>query len=298
MSVGQCFWLAISTPGAPDGRFYDIQRRTHGYEDWDVKHITLSDMVSAGRFTAEWAEQRRLQWGAGSAQYKNRVLGEFAASEEDSIVPLEWIEEANERWLEWSDAYGDSSVTIDKFAVDVARTGKDKIVFALGHGDVVVELRESEKESTMQTAAKGTALLNGNPNSIAIIDVMGVGAGTYDRMIEDHIERVFAFNSSKTTDRKDKSGNFGFLNVRSAAWWHLREILDPANGYSVALPPDDSLTGDLSTPKWIERSGAKIQVEGKDSIRKRLDGRSTNHGDAVVMLFWDELEQDLGMDFA
>lgn len=299
MSTGNCYWLAVSTPGAPDGRFYHIQRHAPGYEDWDVRHITLDDMIKAHVTTHEYSEQRARQWGRGSAQYKNRILGEFAASEEDAIIPLEWIEASNMRWLEWHDAYHDKAVTCDKFAIDVARTGADKIVFALGHADVVMELRESEKEGTMQTAAKGTALLNGHPNAIAIIDVMGVGAGTYDRMIEEpgHAERVFAFNSSKTTDRKDKSNQFGFLNVRSAAWWHLREMLDPANGYDLALPDDDELTGDLTTPKWVERSGAKIQVEGKDSIRKRI-GRSTNHGDAVVMLYWDELEQDLGMDFA
>jgi len=36
-------------------------------------------------------------------------------------------------------------------------------------------------------------------------------------------------------------------------------------------------------------SGARIQVEGKDTIKKRL-GRSTDYGDAVVMAFWEDRE--------
>jgi len=55
----------------------------------------------------------------------------------------------------------------------------------------------------------------------------------------------------------------------------------------VALPPDDLLTGDLTAPHWRVMSNARIQVEGKDEIKKRL-GRSTDDGDAVVMAFWED----------
>jgi rubrerythrin len=53
------------------------------------------------------------------------------------------------------------------------------------------------------------------------------------------------------------------------------------------LPPDDLLTGDLTTPHWRVMSGGRIQVESKDDIRKRL-GRSTDDGDAVVMAMWPQ----------
>jgi hypothetical protein len=57
----------------------------------------------------------------------------------------------------------------------------------------------------------------------------------------------------------------------------------------VALPPDDKLTGDLAAPRYKQASGGRLQVESKDDIKKRL-GRSTDHGDAVVMAFWREPE--------
>jgi len=72
--------------------------------------------------------------------------------------------------------------------------------------------------------------------------------------------------------------------TRAAAWWHLREMLDPAHGHAVALPPDDTLTGDLTAPHWKVQSGGKILIESKDDIRKRLR-RSTDAGDAVVQAF-------------
>ncbi len=96
---GEHYALALSTPGAAAGRFYDIHTRKPGYEDWCPIHITLEESIAAGRITQIWADQRLRQWGAESATYKCHVLGEFAG-EEDGVIPLAWIEAAIERGKE------------------------------------------------------------------------------------------------------------------------------------------------------------------------------------------------------
>lgn len=78
----------------------------------------------------------------------------------------------------------------------------------------------------------------------------------------------------------------GFANVRAAAWWWLREQLDPTFDAVLALPPDDLLTGDLASPRFSLTSGGKLLVEPKDEIRRRL-GRSPDSGDSVVMAVFD-----------
>ncbi|MGD0114331.1 MAG: hypothetical protein ABSD48_20935, partial [Armatimonadota bacterium] len=99
--------------------------------------------------------------------------------------------------------------------------------------------------------------------------------------------RVDAFNAGVSTKLLDISGEFGFTNCRSAAWWSMRELLDPANGHYIALPKDDLLIGDLTAPHWHTGLGGRLQIESKDQVKKRL-GRSTDCGDAVVMSFWKE----------
>ena len=47
---------------------------------------------------------RARQWGRDCAIYANRVLGEFHASDEDSVIPLSWVEAAVERWHLWDQA--------------------------------------------------------------------------------------------------------------------------------------------------------------------------------------------------
>ncbi len=282
--TGEALALAISTPGDPNGRFYDIHARRPGYEDWHARHVTLAEAIAAGRISEDWAEQRRKQWGEHSAAYVNRVLGDFHAGDEDSVVPLRWVELANERWTEWDTAGRPEVDGPHIVGVDVARSGEDKTVIAIRHGPVMVELRRSSKEDTMQTVGRVKGHLDTDPAATASVDIIGIGAGVYDRLREQGA-RVEPFTASAGTKKRDATNELGFANVRAAAWWTLREQLDPAAGSEVALPPDDLLLGDLTAPKWKILSGGKIAIESKDDIKKRI-GRSTDDGDAVVQSYW------------
>lgn len=298
----EAYALAISTPGEPNGRFFEICSRRPGTEDWDRRHVTKDEAIAAGRMSATWADARARQWGVSSAVYQNRVEGEFAASEDDSVIPLAWVEAA---MLRWRERHGEhltdwlEPTSLDVVGVDCSGTGSDRTVMARRHGDHAAPLERPPKSKghdgtddvgleEMATAGRIVAVLDANPQARAIVDAGGLGSGVTGRAREQlGRSRVIAFVASAGTKKRDRNGEFGFVNKRSAAWWHLRELLDPDFGSEVALPPDDELIGDLTAPHWREMSGGKIQVESKDDIRRRL-GRSTDAGDAVVQAFWDE----------
>lgn len=278
----EAFALAFSTPGEPAGRFYDIISRKPGYEDWWVRNVTKDELIAAGRMTTEWAEARKRQWGENDPRYLNRVEGLFAASSEDSTIPLAWIEAAQERWraLEASGDWGDMT----HLGVDVAEGGDDNTVLARRFGCAVRDLTVYETGDPLQTGSRAQAKLRPWPHATAVVDGIGLGSGTVAELRRER-QRVESFIASEGTRLKDKTGEFGFVNKRSAAWWGMRELLEPPS--NVALPPDDVLVGDLTAPKWREMAGGRIQVESKDDIRKRL-GRSPDRGDAVVMAFFVE----------
>jgi hypothetical protein len=285
--VANAYALALSTPGPPSGRFYDIHRRAPGYEDWWTRHVTLEEAVAAGRISRQWAEQRARQWGTDSAVYRNRVLGEFHASDEDSVIPLAWLEAAIERWHVWDRAGRPSPGGPLWTGVDVGRGG-DETVLAVRDGWAVV-LHANRKRDTMATVAMVQGL-----DGRAIIDVIGLGAGVYDRLREVHT-RPLSYAGSGKTSARDRSGKFGFVNVRSAAYWHLRELLDPAYEPTLALPPDDLMISDLTTPTWGVATGLppKYAVEVKDKVVERL-GRSPDRGDAIAMSLWADRHQGSG----
>lgn len=286
--------LAISTPGPPVGRFYDIHRRAPGLEDWWVRHVKVEEAIDAGRISQAWVDQRRKQWGADSALFANRVLGEFHASDEDSLIPLAWVDAAIERWRDWDDA-GRPELVIQHpqvISVDVARSGSDSTIIGQRIGWAITEFETHNREDTMKTAARVGPLIHDadddRPRVVGVIDTVGVGAGVYDRLRELKYP-VVAYTGSAKTDFRDRTGEYGFVNTRSAAYWNLRELLDPANDSILMLPPDDLMISDLTTPTWDITSGAppKIVVEKKDDVVARL-GRSPDRGDMVVMAFWYE----------
>ena len=79
----------------------------------------------------------------------------------------------------------------------------------------------------------------------------------------------------------DKTGLLHFLNKRAEMWWNGRQLLDPANGLQVALPPDKRLKSELTACAY-QPTPHGIKVESKDEVKKRLR-RSTDVADAVLM---------------
>jgi hypothetical protein len=304
------FALVISTPGSPQGRFYDIQSRKKGFQDWDVMHITFQAQVDAlegAKRDAKiaWANARREQWGEDSPMFKNHVLGEFADTGDDNIIPLEWVMAAVERWKKWRDrGFPEGEEWIGKknlraIGADIAGQGKDRTCLSFRMGYAIKEITFKHKASTMDTANKLMSLAGSWP--VIRIEADGMGVGVFDRCREIKTNQEQEYRNtvvqsviagSKTTS-KDKSGELGFWNMRSFLWWRMREMLEPGSGYDVMLPDDAELIGDLTTPKWELREGAgefkgRIKVEGKDDIRKRL-GRSTDAADAVIISLAEDI---------
>lgn len=294
MSAGNAYCLANSTPGKAEGRLYEIHTKRPGYEDWDTVHVTLEDAINAGRIKREWAEQRARQWGIHSPIYMNRVLGEFSTTDSDGVIPLEWLEAAQERWEDLNDAGLLEKSPLTAVSADVAsEEGIDKTIIARRHGNVLSRIKSYASIDTMETSGHVKSIFDSNPSSksryqqpIAVIDAIGVGTGVVDRLREQGIE-VDAFMGSQKALNQDKTGELSFLNRRAEAWWGLRDLLNPDFGAEIAIPGGDefaTLTGDLVAPKYEQTSRGDIKIEEKDEIKKRL-GRSPDEGDAVTMSF-------------
>ena len=121
-----------------------------------------------------------------------------------------------------------------------------------------------------------------------MLDEIGIGSSCYSHL-KNNVQglTVHGFNSANASMKRTRDGKLKFVNKRAEAWWRFREALEPNLGEPIALPPDQELLADLTTPRW-KLTGSGIQIESKDDIRKRL-GRSPDKGDAVVMA-WSEGE--------
>lgn len=275
----EAYVVAMSTPGAPSGRFYDIHQKRPGLEDWWVRHVTLEEAIAAGRISRDWADQRAKQWGKHSALYQGRVEGNFHTDDSDSVIPLAWVEAAVERWYEWDRAGRPATEGPTWTGVDVGRGGDESVLARRqGYAVTITTSRIRDTMAVVEDARK-------EPGR-CIVDVIGVGAGVFDRL-QQLKKRPVAYAGAGKSTLRDRSKEFGFTNTRSAAYWRLRELLDPDHGPVICLPPDDLLESDLTTPTWEVATGVppKIKVENKDDVVERL-GRSPDRGDAVCMAFY------------
>lgn len=280
--------LAISTPGEAIGRFYDIHKRKKGYTNWAVKHWTLDMVLAAGQTTPQWAADLLEAWGENDPRYLNKVKGEFADSDPRGVIPLSWVEAAQDRWAEWQESEARKRAILTAIGVDVGSgsEGGDRTTFAYAYDTVkidrVVYLPQGDPDmATMDAADSVVRDLSYNRSAEALVDVNGIGAGTGAR-IKMQGYKVRYFWAQKDTELTDQTGEVGFANWRSAGWWILREMLSPKRGLGICLPPDEMLTTDLITPRWHMNNSDQIQVETKELIRRRIS-RSTDAADAVIM---------------
>lgn len=309
--TGNAYVLALSTPGDPTGRFYEIFARKHGLQDWTPLAITLRDCVEAGQIPLKSVKNRLRQWGRDSRLFEAQILGIFPTKSVDALIPLNWIELANERWYEWRQTVIDAGLDrlttselvrkellppMDAVGSDVATGGRDSSLLAPRHGWIIPEIEIGSSDPT-ELGGRMVSMCRAAPGSTAIPDVQTVGAGIPTLLKEQGIDYI-AFNGGHGTKFRDVSGELEFADTRSAAYWNMRDLLNPANGFPVALPPFEpdrhlSLSGDLSAPRYWYTSGGKIKVESKNSgseemgggLRKRLH-RSTDAGDSVVQACW------------
>lgn len=216
------------------------------------------------------------------------LYGDFnAGMAEDPwrIIPSAWIKAAQERWKA-NDGFPLGSMT--QLGVDVARGGTDRTVLSPRYGHRV-ETQIIHQGVTTNDGPKVVQLIinaKPTPQTIIAIDVIGVGSSPVDFAKASF--KTLPFNGAESSDRKSKEGNLKFYNKRSAAYWYMREILDPSSGMNIELPPDDELAADLTAFRW-ELTPRGIKVESKDdethnSVVKRL-GRSPDKGDSCVYAF-------------
>jgi hypothetical protein len=283
--IQEAIAFAISTPGDPSGQFYDICMKKPGYEDWVTRHVTLEEAIRAGRISSRWAAQRMRQWGQDSPIYLNRVLGEFADSSEGGVIPLSWVIRANDRWIEYRDKGWAilNPLSNRVLGVDVAHMGEDKTVLAQRHALVIRNIHVFSKLPLPSVA--GYVKVIGQGHIINIEVDGGYGASVYEMLIEDNVPLLRPITVGGGTFMRDRSGELGFRDVRSAMWWNLRELLDPDNGVDIALPPIEQLQADLVAPNWQMMRGGIVALEEKKYTKMRL-GRSTDYGDAVCLAFW------------
>ena len=222
--------------------------------------------------------------------FKIKVLGEFPSESEDVLIPIHWIEAAQQRWLDISQSEKEVLVKQElKLGADIAGMGSDKNCFAYRYNHYVAKIvaysNKGKKETIhMETAGKIKNLIA--KGGYAFIDTIGEGAGLYSRLVEQGVENAVSAKASENAKGLfDKTGVRTFANMRAYMFWCLRDELDPQFNPTLCLPLDDEMTQELTEIHWSVQSNGSILLEPKDDIKERI-GRSLDKGDSLSLTYY------------
>ena len=230
-------------------------------------------------------------WYRPSDAFRIKVLGKFPKVAEDILIPQQWIEAAQKRWRNYSQANFDNA----RIGVDVAGMGRDCSVFCYRYDNFVAKMRKSNaggRADHMKVAGQVKNDVTAVDGAMAFIDTIGEGAGVYSRCIEQGLEsKVYSCKYSQAAKQgngkplTDITGQYEFANMRAYLFWAVRDWLDPKNHTGAMLPPGGTLIDEAAEIKWSFRSDGKIIIEKKEEIKNRL-GYSPDEFDALANTFY------------
>lgn len=220
------------------------------------------------------------------AEVRSKLLGGFRAEFIDDpwqTIPTAWVTAAQQRWTDRPP----QGVPMCAMGVDPSGGGRDPLAIASRYDGwydkiKIVPGKEIPKDRVSSTTT-AHVIMERKDRCLVVLDTGGgFGSGCLENMKDNGLE-VEGYKGNTKTSRRTKEKQYGFANLRSEAFWRMREALDPeqTGGSPISLPPDAELRADLCAPKW-ELRGTVVHVESKEDVVDRLK-RSTNKGDAVIM---------------
>lgn len=264
MSGHSASTILISNPTRNSGLFY----KTHHdlASDWYRMHVSCLNIPLV---SADFVSQIKATYGEESNAFRIRVLGEFALADDDTLIPAELVDGAIAR-----DVAASASEPL-VFGLDVARFGSDRTALVKRKGNVVLEVKSWGGLDTMQVVG---AIVNetkiDKPDEICV-DTIGLGSGVADRL------RELGLNVRDVNVAESSAMNPNANKLRDELWLSVKEWLATK---SVKLPADEQLRHELVAPRYTFTSSGKVQVESKDSMRKR-GMRSPDLADALCLSF-------------
>lgn len=280
------FWQAEYRRAVPQGFELDDEeqeyQRAHG--------LDLEQMAWRRNKIAELKDPALFK-----QEYPATAAEAFQMSGHDSFIPAALILKARKHKAE-----GIGPLIV---GYDPAWKGSDRHSMAFRRGRRVSIIESRQKLDTMQGAGWAKQVLDLARPERMFIDVGGVGAGVYDRLIEmgyGDTVRAINFGSAPLEPQPlDEQGRpkGGYANRRAEMWGKSKEWLEEPGG--VDIPDSDALQADAMAPGYKYDSLTRLVLESKDDIRKR-GLRSPDEWDAVALTFaepvmFDSPDEDDGV---
>lgn len=274
---GELGWLDVTF--TPKGRrHWTYQELASGKPNTGIVHAATGENPF---IHADFA--KNLESAYTQSEADQEIRGMFLdAGMEFQVIPEEWVRAAMQRWK----PEGFKGRKLNAMGFDVAMGGDCENALAKRYGSwwpPIITLSGRKTPDGKSAAMFARNNIQGEEHALINVDTFGVGADAYGELCRMGLN-CQSINFGLSTRATDRSGTLTFANLRSFAFWSLRELLDPTkrqpNEEPPQLPPDDMLLDELIELRW-KPVGGQVQVEKKEDVAKRL-GRSPDRADGLA----------------
>ena len=276
------------------GTGYFAASHKHNRADYTCLHFKSSDspLVADG-----YRDGLVRKFGEGSNVVRVRADGEFPRADDDTLIPLDLVEAAISR--ERDPGIGQQR----RLGIDVARYGDDRTVFTLRAGPNVEKVKIAAKLSLMETAGIAVQLIKQWKANAVFVDVVGMGSGLFDRLVEmrrelddagqpkihTNVQLVEVNVATKAPDRavqvlETESQPY---KLRDYLWLEVSKWLREEEPSFAGLDQDiaQDLAGELCSVRFEIDSSGRTVIESKDKMKKR-GLRSCDLADSLAATFY------------
>lgn len=273
-----CRILAIGNPDDPGTEFGRVCRPGSGWHTLKISAFDTPNFTGEPvpphlpplLLSPEWVEDKRTRWGEESPRFQAKVLGEFPAIGDDTLIPPRRIEAAQARRLPPGNDV--------RLSVDVARFGSDRTIAVLTEGAVARVVGDWAHLATTDTTGKIIEAVRARPGITEVrVDGVGIGAGVVDQARGILPIPVLDMQPGQAALDSER-----FANARAEWWWGLRQRFEAGD---IDLDPhDDELAAQLGSIKFKYTPRGQVLIESKDDMRKR-GLPSPDRADALMMAY-------------
>lgn len=263
------FWFSFSNPRRNSGPFFESFHSAAAF--WNTRQIDSRDVEGTDKAVFENMIE---QYGVDSATVRVEVMGQFPRTDDATVISPELVRSAMNRDV----ALAASEPIV--WGLDVARQGSDKSALAKRQGNTVLEVKTFGDMDLMELCGAiqveyDACSAMSRPDEVCI-DVIGLGAGVYDRLRELGEVPVVGVNVAEAASVKGT-----YLNLRAELWFAIRDWLMRRD---CRLPQDEQLYAELIAPQYDFNSAGKIRLESKEKMRRR-GVKSPDRADALALTF-------------
>lgn len=217
--------------------------------------------------------------------------GNFMLSRKDGVnqlIPVSWVMDAQARWREHK-GIPPIGIPMCSIGVDPTGGGKDRNILSPRYDYFFAKQIEiAGKDTPNSQGIAAQVMVHRKDNADIIIDMGGGYGGEPFTLLRENLDhnRIHAYKGAEGTTKRTKDRMYGFTNLRTAAYWQMREVLDPSQtgGSSIMLPDDRELLAELTAVDF-EITSRGIKATPKEKVMEKL-GRSPDKADALVMALW------------